>query len=174
MYSPFVTSIDDDILNLIDEVDLEEFLKEASDAIVDADVFADFVREKATVAVERFLDYLPKMSIPVERRELGDSWILSCRGESGGDLTLSDVIIKRENLSCQVLGGETMFFPMFGQHDKQGIDSPRTPLSLSFDHSAKDASRLETSILDHVRELLEQAHQEGCWELGVGGVEKVG
>ena len=56
------------------------------------------------------------MSIPVERRELNDGWVLTCRGESGGDLTLSDVIIKRENLCCQVLGGETMFFPMLGQN----------------------------------------------------------
>lgn len=48
-------SIDDDILNLIDEVDLEEVLKEAADAIEDADRLTDFIREKSTVAIERFL-----------------------------------------------------------------------------------------------------------------------
>jgi hypothetical protein len=42
-------------LNLIDEVDLEEFLKEAADVIEDADRLTGFVREKATVAIERFL-----------------------------------------------------------------------------------------------------------------------
>ena len=31
------------------------------------------------------------MSIPVERRELADGWVLTCRGKDGGDLTLSDV-----------------------------------------------------------------------------------
>jgi hypothetical protein len=41
------------------------------------------------------------MSIPVEKRDLGDGWVLTCRGENGGDLTLSDVNIKRENLTCQ-------------------------------------------------------------------------
>ena len=46
-------------------------------------------------------DYLPKMSIPVEKRDLGDGWMITCRGEDGGDLTLSDVNIKRENLICQ-------------------------------------------------------------------------
>ena len=48
-----------------------------------------------------YQDYLPKMSIPVEKRDLGDGWVLTCRGEDGGDLTLSDVNIKRENLICQ-------------------------------------------------------------------------
>ena len=51
----FVYSIEDDILNLVDEVDLDEFLKEASDAIEDAEKLSDFIREKATVAIERFL-----------------------------------------------------------------------------------------------------------------------
>ena len=39
----------------MDEVDLEEFLKEASDAIEDAEKLAEFIREKATIAIERFL-----------------------------------------------------------------------------------------------------------------------
>lgn len=42
-------------MNLIDEVDLEEFLKEAADAIEDVDRLTGFVREKATIAIERFL-----------------------------------------------------------------------------------------------------------------------
>lgn len=194
-------SIDDDILNLIDEVDLEEFLKEAAEAIEDADRLTGFVREKATVAIERFLvrvlycrsaflidgtfiltkapacfhqDWIPKMSIPVERRELGEGWVLTCRGESGGDLTLSDVIIKRENLCCQVLGGETMFFPMFGQ-DKNNSDNESLVSGVSSFavDEIRDSSVVETSILDHVRLVLEQAHREGYWEAGHGGVEKV-
>jgi hypothetical protein len=48
-------SIDDDILNLIDEVDVDEFLKEAANAIDDPDRLTDFVREKSTIAIERFL-----------------------------------------------------------------------------------------------------------------------
>ena len=48
-------SIDDDILNLIDEVDLDQILKEASDALDDPELLAQFIREKATVAIERFL-----------------------------------------------------------------------------------------------------------------------
>lgn len=41
------------------------------------------------------------MSIPIEKRDLGDGWMLTCRGEDGGDLTLTDLVVKRENLVCQ-------------------------------------------------------------------------
>jgi hypothetical protein len=41
------------------------------------------------------------MSIPVEKRDLADGWVLTCRGADGGDLTLTDLTIKRENLTCQ-------------------------------------------------------------------------
>jgi hypothetical protein len=98
---PYYPSIEDDILNLVDQVDFDDFLREASDAIGDADKFSDFIRVKTTIAIERFLEYLPKMSIPVEKRDLGDGWVLTCRGEDGGDLTLTDLVVKRENLVCQ-------------------------------------------------------------------------
>ena len=48
-------SIDDDILNLMDEVNLDEFLKEAANAIDNPDKLAEYIREKATIAIERFL-----------------------------------------------------------------------------------------------------------------------
>ena len=48
-------SIDDDILKLMDEVNLDEFLKEASAAIDDQESLAQFFREKVTIAIERFL-----------------------------------------------------------------------------------------------------------------------
>jgi hypothetical protein len=51
--NPF--SIDDDILNLMDEVDIEAFLREASEAIEDSEKLARFIRDKSTTAVERFL-----------------------------------------------------------------------------------------------------------------------
>ena len=48
-------SIDDDFLNLIDEVDLEQLFKDASKAMDESDDFSQFLREKATIAIERFL-----------------------------------------------------------------------------------------------------------------------
>lgn len=48
-------SIDDDILKLMDEVDIAEFLKEAAEAIDDSEKIADFIYEKSKVAIERFL-----------------------------------------------------------------------------------------------------------------------
>lgn len=39
----------------MDEVDLDAFLREASEAIEDPDKLAEFVREKSTIAIERFL-----------------------------------------------------------------------------------------------------------------------
>ena len=43
-----------DILNLMDEVNLDEFLKEASAAMDDTERLTEFFREKATIAVQRF------------------------------------------------------------------------------------------------------------------------
>jgi hypothetical protein len=48
-------SIDDDILKLMDEVDIDEFLREAATAIDDPDALIRFIREKSTIAIERFL-----------------------------------------------------------------------------------------------------------------------
>ena len=39
----------------MDEVDIDEFLKEAAMAIDDAEKLSEFIREKATIAIERFL-----------------------------------------------------------------------------------------------------------------------
>lgn len=110
------------------------------------------------------------MSIPVERRDLGEGWVLTCRGEDGSDLTLSDVKIKRENLVCKLLGGETLFFPMFGEEetDSQSGSSSRTPANVECLHDSS-----EESILDHIRNLLLQAQCFGCWKPGIGGVGQV-
>ena len=39
----------------MDEVDIHEFVKEASEAIEDAGKLSEFIREKSTIAIERFL-----------------------------------------------------------------------------------------------------------------------
>ena len=113
------------------------------------------------------------MSIPVERRELGDGWVLTCRGEDGSDLTLSDVKVKRENLVCQIMGGDTLFFPMFGEGDGNDVamwDDFSPPPPTLCDTAT---SHEEESILDHIRMLLLQAQSYGCWKSGVGGVGEV-
>jgi hypothetical protein len=110
------------------------------------------------------------LSIPVEKRELGEGWVLSCHGEDGGDLTLSDVSIKRENLVCQIMGGDALFFPMFGNDD-----SDLTSVGSSVVHSPGHGSNGcdEESILDHIRDLLLSAQSNGCWKAGVGGIGQV-
>jgi hypothetical protein len=113
-------------------------------------------------------NYLPKMSIPVERRALGDGWVLSCHGEDGGDLTLSDVSIKRENLTCQILGGDSFFFPMFGDDEVDALS-----IGSGGSGSLGTPECKEESILDHIREMIIQAQQHGCWQAGVGGVGQV-
>lgn len=103
------------------------------------------------------------MSIPVERRDLGDGWVLTCHGHDGGGLTLSDVNIRRDNLVCQVMGGDTLFFPVFSSEEDNlaaGLSATRPP----------KGPHEEESILDHIRVLIENAKQYGCWEDGVGGV----
>mmetsp|Transcript_4391 Transcript_4391/g.12591 ORF Transcript_4391/g.12591 Transcript_4391/m.12591 type:complete len:417 (+) Transcript_4391:53-1303(+) len=159
--------------------------------------------------------YLPKMSIPVEKRDLGDGWVITCRGADGGDLMLSDVNIKRENLTCQIMGGDTIFFPMLSDDDDvQSITSsvatdvnpkqipPRVSASVSpstltgspsdkldfnssmsmlqsmagtlmpTPSSAARSKHLESSVLDHIRDMLLQAQRFGCWQSGIGGIDQ--
>jgi hypothetical protein len=155
----------------MDEVNLDEFLKEASSALDDPDKLTEFFREKATIAVQRFLDWLPRISIPVEKRELMDGWVLTCRGEDGGDLTLSDVSVKKENLVCQILGGDALFFPMFGDDMEEEIVSVSDEAMVHTNRRGKVSSAvIEESVLDSIREMLLQAERFGCWKAGVGGV----
>ena len=51
----YFVSIDEDILKLIDEVDIKKELKEAGEAILDADRFPQYIREKSVKAVSKFL-----------------------------------------------------------------------------------------------------------------------
>ena len=156
----------------MDEVNLDEFLKEVTEALDDPEKFAQYVREKTTVAVERFLNYLPKMSIPVEKRDLGDGWVLTCHGADGGGLTLTDVTIGRDNLVCKVMGGDSLFFPMFT--DEETTSSPIvSPVSQSSKVGSPPYRREEDSVLDHIRELILNAQKYSCWESGVGGIDKV-
>jgi hypothetical protein len=106
------------------------------------------------------------LSIPVEKRELSDGWVLTCRGEDGGDLTLSGVNIKRENLVCQLLGGDTLFFPMFADDDAESLNG-----LLSTKNTDKGV--VEESVLDQIRDLILRAQSHGCWKPGFGGVDKV-
>ena len=56
--SPFFekrNSIDEDILGLIDEVEIDTILKEATEALIDEDRFAQYVGKKCTLAVSRFI-----------------------------------------------------------------------------------------------------------------------
>ena len=184
----------------MDEVDLDALLKEASEAMDDAEDFAQFLREKATIAIERFLvrsvmtatgkilsksltlnpfpiltqNYLPKMSIPVEKRDLGgdmQGWVITCRGADGGDLSLSDVSVRSENLICQVLGGDAIFFPMFG--DEETDVASISSVAVEAVPREAPSGCVEESVLDEIREMLQQAQRHGCWKSGVGGVAQV-
>eukprot|EP00980_Cylindrotheca_fusiformis_P031699 scaffold26800_cov127-Cylindrotheca_fusiformis.AAC.6 len=166
---PYYASIEDDILNLVDEVDVDSFLREAASSLDDPDKLSDFIREKATIGIERFLDYLPKMSIPVEKRDLADGWVLTCRGEDGGDLTLTDLVVKRENLVCQVLGGDSIFFPKLGSDEGNEVVERRATESTP---KSQGKAAPESSILDHIREMILQAKRYGCWRVGVGGISE--
>ena len=119
--------------------------------------------------------YLPKLSIPVERRDLGDGWVLSCHGEHGGDLTLSDVKIKRENLECEIMGGDALFLPLFeDEGDNKSMKEGSSAGSVASTSDFSEGSvRVEESILDHVREMILQAQLTGNWTVGIGGVAQV-
>ncbi|KAG7347921.1 hypothetical protein IV203_016626 [Nitzschia inconspicua] len=169
---PYYPSIDDDILNLVDELNIDEFVKEASEALEDDGLLRQFVKEKATIAIERFLDYIPKLSIPVEKRDLPEGWTLTCRASDGGHLRLKDLVIKRENLTCQVMGGDTIFFPMMEGDDSDVVGSfsstnTSSPIGSKMTHGVV----AESSILDDIREIILNAQRFGCWQVGIGGVK---
>jgi len=161
---PYIKTIDHDILNLMDEFDPDLLLRELSDSIGDSEKFICYVKQKTSVLIERFLEYLPKMSIPIERRELEGGWVLTCRGKQGGDLCLSDISMDRENFLCYVLGGdENVLQPLANT-------LPRASLDTSFDTTNTDVSS-DGSILDEVRELLVSAQQYNNWVVGVNGIK---
>ena len=112
------------------------------------------------------------MSIPIERRELQDGWVLTCRSKEGGDLRLSDISVKRENLVCQVVGSDNVFAGIQVKDkymtDKYISTSPTNLHSATFDNEFSVASEDEESVLDEVRELILSAQSHGCWEAGVG------
>jgi hypothetical protein len=78
----------------VDEININEFIKKASIALEDEELLRGFIKDKASEAIERFLDYIPKMSIPVEKRDLPDGWMITCRASDGGHLKLKDLVIK--------------------------------------------------------------------------------
>ena len=86
---------------------------------------------------------------------------------------MSDVKVKRENLECEIMGGDALFLPLFGDDDgdKSVAGSAASLTSLS-DYS-EGSNRVEESILDHVREMILQAQRTGNWTVGIGGVGQV-
>ena len=111
------------------------------------------------------------MSIPIERRELQDGWVLTCRSKDGGDLRLSDLSVLRENLLLSVLGSENVFQPSSGEDNYIGSPRKNTPV-VSVGSDLTDDEE-EESVLDEVRELILSAQTHGAWIAGVGGLKEV-
>ena len=168
---PYIKTIDNDILNLMDEFDFDEFLKDMTDVMGHPEKWVAYMTEKSAIFVERFLDYLPRMSIPIERLPLQDGWVLTCRSKDGGDLRLSDVGVLRENLLLSVMGGDNVF--LGGSNDYIGSPRSRNNTSSSsvFPSTTEDEEDKE-SVLNDVRELILSARSHGAWIAGVGGLEK--
>jgi hypothetical protein len=103
------------------------------------------------------------MSIPIERRDIGEGWVVTCRGRNGKDLTLSHVNIEKENLLCQVLGGDNvLLLDDCKVEDNTVISSFISESKLSSDENGN----VEVSILDHVAELIRNAQSHDCWDVG--------
>lgn len=113
------------------------------------------------------------MSIPIERRELQDGWVLTCRSKDGGDLRLSDLSVLRENMLLSVFGSDNVFHPLSEPYKYVG--SPKNngiTLSVSSDLT-DDTGCGEESVLDEVRELILSAKMHGAWTAGIGGLKMV-
>ncbi|KAL9189680.1 hypothetical protein ACHAXT_009355 [Thalassiosira profunda] len=170
---PYMKTFDHDILNLMDEFNFDIFLKEIGDIVGDAEKSLAYMTDRSAILVERFLDYLPRMSIPIERVELQDGWVLTCRSKDGGDLRLSDLSVLRENLHLSVLGSENVFVPLRG---KGYIGSPRNQslagVAVGSELEEEEEEGHEEAVLDEIRELILSAKEHGAWAAGVGGLKK--
>ena len=108
------------------------------------------------------------MSIPIERIELQDGWVLTCRGKGGGDLRLSDISVARENLLCRVVGSDNVFHPIT---DKSGfVSSPKHESSRRKVSPIIDAED-EPTVLNDILELILSAKAHGNWVAGVGDLK---
>lgn len=105
------------------------------------------------------------MSIPIERRDIAEGWVITCRGRNGKDLSLSHVNIDKDHLLCKVFGGENVLLPVL---DEQKVESSQSLSSLVKNESnlSSDADgNIEVSILDHIGELIRNAQSHGCWNV---------
>lgn len=156
---PYYSSIDDDIASLVEELHLRSELTQAAEAIVDSDRFAVYLNQKAVIAIDRFFDYLPKVRIPVCKREITEGWLLTAHGRDGGDLCLSNFLIKRELFS----------FNLRGRPSPNNSVTPHQSKDLSSPLFKDCANRIEISILNDIQALVQNAQKYGCWIEGVDG-----
>lgn len=104
------------------------------------------------------------MSIPIERREVGEGWVLTCRGRNDNDLTLSNVSIEKDNLFCRVFGSQVLGLDEIDLIKKPSMSSVMKDSVFPGD----DKGNIEVSILDHVAELIRNAQSHGCWNIDSG------
>jgi len=117
-----------------------------------------------------FQDYLPRISIPIERREIGEGWCVSCRGRGGEDLKLSNLIIQKENVICRVLGSVNVIFPISIEDKAEREASLVQSMSKDWEEEIDSSGNVEVSILNHIGELIRNAQSHGYYNAGVGGV----
>lgn len=73
------------------------------------------------------------------------------------------------NFFPTVMGGDTLFFPMFGtdEEDSKSDTSLATPIAAA---PPANISPSDTSVLDHIRQMILSAQMHGCWQEGKGGI----
>lgn len=69
-----------------------------------------------------------------------------------------------------VLGGDTIFFPVKTDSGDNDTASTASMLGSPSQLYGTSSTVEESSILDHIRELILNAKRYGCWQVGVGGV----
>ena len=110
------------------------------------------------------------MRFPVEKRDIGDGWLLTCRGKNRQDpLQLSSVQLKRENLICRILGSGNLLGPLGILSNE--LKSPNQIFPEKRQESSNDI--IHKSILNNISELLLNARKHDCWVEGYGGVGMV-
>lgn len=68
------------------------------------------------------------------------------------------------------MGGDTLFFPMLGTDDEESKSEVSAPVPAAA--APVEILKNESSVLDHIRVMLLNAQQYGCWQEGTGGVQQ--
>ena len=69
------------------------------------------------------------------------------------------------------MGGDTIYFPMLSDEETECKSTASSVVTSPVAKKEKKYPKIESSVLDHIRDMILNAQRYGCWKVGVGGVK---